>query len=418
MPADYKLPLYTIYVDTNVAYSKKPSEPISGKLVKFATAVRARTQVSLRMPEVVVEELTYQQFKIAESAAENLKKNFNTLRSVCGMGELKIPDLKELKVGAKEVVVKAIEAGSFVVLPTPIDAINWQAVVHESCWRHPPFQKPKSDDDLAEKGFRDKVILETIKLDAAASHSGVIAFVSGDNLLRATFKEQTESPSPIEVYVGFDEFIGHLDLLTKTKSSQFAEEVLSKVNAFFYDPRNPGCVVLSQGVLEHLAKEHSEEMTRPPLFSTGPPKYPQSIAQPPTSSQWSSAPSVPFQTWLSDFSAWAPVSPLKFFPSASVFQSPKGDGRYHWISTVTLAQLLRKTEPQRGEVYGFPEEKIRTKDVDVKWNCNIDADTATFSDPRVEGYVPSLRDAFLEADWRSRTAYDLPMFPTLERMNS
>src|ERR1017187_2006889 len=416
MSATYKLPSYTVYFDTNVAYSKKPSEPISTKLLKSIEKARVLTRIAVRVPEVVLEELAYQQFLIAHAATENLKKNSKTLLDVCELAASQAPDVEALKTGVKSLLSKALEKASFSRIPTPIADIDWAAVVQDSCWRCAPFEKPRSEDDLAEKGFRDKIIFETIKVDISKIIDGVVAFVSGDILLRTAFEDQATTKCSIEVYSHLGELLGHLDLLAKTKSEQFTNEVLSKVGSVFYTPNDPNCVAISQGLIKKLIDEHSEEMCRPPLFSIGPPKQFQTANQFPALAQ---TPVTTFSgNWFEEFQRWTPVKPVKIFASLPVCQPDQGDGRYHWISTVTLVRLLRRTEPRSGQAYGLPEERIRTKEVDVKWSCKIDPGTAKFSDPGVENCTATFRDGFIEANFHTRSTYDLPLFPGFEEQTA
>ncbi len=409
MSAPYKLPNYTVYFDANAAYSKKPSEPISAKLLKFIEKARALTRIEVRVPEIVLEELAYQQFIIAQAASENLKKNFKTLIDVCGLSTLQVPDADALQIGVKSLLSKSLEKASFSKISTPIADIDWMSVVHDSCWRCAPFEKPRSEDDLAEKGFRDKIILETIKVDTSKIKTGAIAFVSGDKLLRTTFKDQARTECPTEIYSHFGELLGHLELLTKTKSQEFTNEVLSKIAAFFYTSDDSGCVAISKGVTEKLVAEYSEEMSRPPLFSIGPPKQFQlpAVTLTPTFSG----------NWFEEFQSWTPVTPVNLFASPPVFQPNERDTRYHWISTVTLVRLLRRTQPRSGQHYSFPEERVRTKEVDVKWSCKIHPHTAEFSDPVVESYTATFRDGFLDANFHTRSTYDLPLFPDAGEQN-
>jgi hypothetical protein len=413
MSSNYKLPNYTVYFDANTAYSKKPSEAISSKLLKSIEKARTLTRIDVWVPEVVLEELAYQQFVIALAAGENLKKNYKTLLDVCGLPASQPPDIEALKTGVKLLLSKSLEKASFSKISTPIADIDWAAVVHDSCWRCAPFEKPRSEDDLAEKGFRDKIILETIKVDVLKIKGGVVAFVSGDNLLRTAFKDQANTKCTVEVYSHLGELLGHLELLAKTKSTEFTNEVLSKVAAIFYTPDDPNCVAISQGVIEKLIGEYSEEMSRPPLFSIGPPRQFQTANQFPALTQTPAVPSLS-GNWLEEFQRWTPVTPVKLFASTPVFQPDTKDARYHWISTITLVRLLRRTEPRSGQAYALPEERIRTKEIDVKWSCEIDPDTATFSDPSVESLTPTFRDSFLDANFHTRSTYDLPLFPRLE----
>jgi hypothetical protein len=415
MPGDFKVPNYTVYFDTNTAYSKRPSDPVSPKIIKSIESARKVTTVDVRVPEVVFEELIYQQFKIASSAVENLQKNSETLRVVCGRSALEAPTSDTIEAGIRAQFDRLCDEHSISKLETPYEKIDWKSVVSDSSWRRSPFEKPKSEDDLAEKGFRDRMILETVKHDVATIENGVIVFISADNLLRASFENQVTSNCSIEVYSEFDEFVGHLGLLAKTKSEQHTKEVLAKVSKVFYDPEDPNCVVLSQGVLQHLTDEYAEDMTRPPILQLGSPNYPQTAKAFSSSTQPSAATSIRYGDWIEERKHWVPVSDLKFLPSSHVFQSGFGDGRYHWKSTITLARLLRRTVPQLRRPYFLTTEAIRTKDVDVLWSCLIDPHTAEFSDPKVEEYRTGLfSDSFVDADWSTRTAYGFPMFPGVD----
>lgn len=417
MPGDYKTPNYTLYFDTNAAYSKKPSDSVSPKIISSLVSARKLTTVNVRVPEVVFEELIYQQFKIAQSAAENLQKNSKTIQEVCGNEVIQPPNSKEIESGIRTQFEELCSDNSIVKLATPYGEIDWKRVVSDSCWRRPPFEKPKSEDDLAEKGFRDRMILETTKLDVATIEDGVIAFISGDNLLRTTFKNHAQSKCPIEVYSGFPEFIGHLELLAKTKSEQHTEDVLAKVTSVFYDPENPDCVVLSKGVLEHLTKEYADEMARPSILQVGSPKYTQTSDTFSTFTQPLAATNIPAGEWMDEAKRWTPVTGLKIFASPPVFQPGAADDRYHWKSTVTLVRLLRRALPRLGQSYSLPVERIKTKDIDVLWSCVIDPNTAEFSDLSVEEYQPQFRESFVDADWQTRTAYDLPIIPGLDDTN-
>jgi hypothetical protein len=413
MARTYKLPHYVLYLDTNAAYSKKPSESISGKLLRAVEEARTLTQIDVRLPEVVLEELAYQQFVIAVAAKENLQKNYKTLLDVCGLKPSKPLELENLKTCVRALVSQALQKGNLSKVRTPVENIDWASVIEDSCWRRAPFEKPKSDDDLAEKGFRDKVILETIKVDALNVKDGVVAFLSGDGLLRSAFKDQVKGTCPTEAYANVSELVGHLELLAKTKSTAFTNEVLSKVGAFFYAPDDPACVAISQGVIQKLATDYDEEMSRPPLFSLNAPTQSDAAMMFPSPTP-TRVPSTSATNWFEEFQNWSPVTSVNLFASPPVFQPDSNDGRYHWKSTVTLVRLLRRTTPRAGQAYGLPEERVRTKEIDVKWSCKIHPDSAQFSDPLVEGCTPTFRDGFLNADFHSRSMYGLPLFPSLE----
>jgi hypothetical protein len=408
MPGDYKTPSYTIYFDTNTAYSKRPSELVTPRLITAIKSARKLTDVDVRVPEVVLEELIYQQFKVANSTIENWSKNSQTLADVCGTPLIKAPTNEDIEIGIRTKFDAFCNDNAISKLKTPCREIDWGSVVSDSCWRRPPFEKPKSEDDLAEKGFRDRMILETILADISRINDCIIAFISADNLLRKTFKSMALSSCAVEAYSGFDEFVGHLELLAKMKSDKHSKDVLERVSEIFYDPEDPGCVMYSKGVVEYINSEYGEYMARPSILQVISPKYIQTASTFSTVTQPLAATNIRAGDWEKEASRWTPVTDIKVFPSAPVFQNGSNDGRYHWKSTITLVRLLRQTVPQLGKPYGFPEERVKTMDIDVLWSCRIDPATAEFSDLSVDEYQPQYRESFVDADWHTRATYDLP----------
>jgi hypothetical protein len=236
-------------------------------------------------------------------------------------------------------------------------------------------------------------------------------------MLRTTYQERAQCDLLIEVYCGFDEFIAHLELLQKIRSDEFTKEVLDKVGAVFYDPDDPSCVAISRGVINHLTNEYSDELARPPFLDIGSQSYSSPSDYLSTFTPPVAATPIPPADWLAESKFWSPVTELKAVASPPVFEPNSSDGQYHWKSTVTLARLLRRNTPRWNQSYSLPEERIRIMDIDVLWSCAIRTEDAQFSDYQVDDYVPTLNDKFIEADWRTRSSYDLPLIPGPEDAN-
>jgi sugar phosphate isomerase/epimerase len=150
----------------------KPNEPISGGFLEALSQIRRLTSAVAKVPSVVVHELCYQKTHAALRAAEIQRKHAETISQICGIVAPRIPDLHSLKSGCKKRLDDCLGRSSITVIDVPVQKIDWQRIIESACWRIAPFEKPKSEDDLAEKGCRDCLIIESIVHDAADVKDG------------------------------------------------------------------------------------------------------------------------------------------------------------------------------------------------------------------------------------------------------
>jgi len=393
------LPEYTVYFDTNAAYSPKPNEPISGGFLAALAEIRKLTAVAAKVPSVVIHELCYQRTHMALQAAENQRKNAETIRQISGIVAPNIPDFQTLKVGCEKRLQHCLSKHAIEVIETPVQKINWQRVIDSACWRCPPFEKPKSEDDLAEKGFRDSMIIESIVHDAEAVKDSTVVVLSKDKMFTAGLKNRVAGiKGPIEYHDGCAALLTRLNLLNRTQNDQFAAAVLEKVSSVFYDPVDPNCAVFAHKLLEQLRQEHDNDLSQPSILS---------LVKP---GQITTSPG----DWLSEMTEWSPLSDLKVNATAPEFVTVDDQGRYHWKSELTLARLLRRKHRPGRQAFDLPEERIRIKKVDVLWSAEVAPDTAEFSNTRIDETNPQFSDEFVEATWQLRTQFDLPLLPGID----
>jgi hypothetical protein len=393
------LPEYTVYFDTNAAYSPKPNEPISGGFVAALAEIRKLTGVVAKVPSVVIQELCYQRTQMALQAAENQRKNAETIKQVSGIVTPKIPDFQTLKVGCEKLLQECLSNQAIEVIEAPVQKINWQRVIESACWRRPPFEKPKSEDDLAEKGFRDSIVIESIVHDAEVVKDGTIAVLSKDKMFTAGLKNRASGiKRPLECHDACGALLTQLKLLNETQNNQFVTAVLEKVSSVFYNPEDPNCLVFAHKLLERLRQEYDEDLSQPSLLSLV------------TPGEISTSPG----NWLSEMTEWKPLSDLKVNATAPEFIAVDDQGRYQWRSELTLARLLRRRHRPGPQAFELPEERIRVKKVDVLWSAKVDSDTAEFSDTRIDEINPQFSDEFVEATWQLRTQFDLPWLPGID----
>lgn len=395
---DFALPGYTVYFDTNVAFSPKPNQPISPGFGEALAQVRQLTNAVVKVSSVVIQELWYQKTQVALQAAANQRKNAETIKQICGIDPSLIPDFQSIKSGCKKQMDECLSKSLITVIEVPVWKINWQQVIESACWRLAPFEKPKSEDDLAEKGFRDCLIIESIVHDAEEVKEGNIAVLSKDKVFTCGLKERASGiRRPVETYDGCSALLSQLRLQFETKSGELASAVLEKVGTVFYNPDDPGCVVFAHKLLEKLRDEYDEDLSKPTIFSLLKP------GQATTSGDW-----------LSEITEWSPVSDLKINATAPEFVTIDEQGRYHWKSELTLARLLRRSRPASRHYSAPPDEKIRLQKIAVLWSVDVDTANADFSNTRVDGLEPIFSDDFIEPTWELRTSFCFPLIQGMD----
>jgi hypothetical protein len=399
---DFALPNYTVYFDANPAFSPKPNEPISAGFLQALTQVCRLTNAVVKVPSIVIQELWYQKTHAALQAAENQRRNAETIKQICGIAPTQIPDFQHLKLGCKKRLDECLGKNAIAVIDVPVQKVDWHRVIESACWRLAPFEKPKSSDDLAEKGFRDCLIIESIVHDAAEVKEGNIAVLSKDKMFTSGLKARASHVTrPLEMYDGCLALLSQLRLENETKSGQFAAAVLEKVGAVFYNPDNPMCVVSEHKLLEKLRDGYDAALSQPTIFSLLKP------GQATTSGDW-----------LSEITEWSPVSDLKISAAAPEFTTvaEQGDehGRYHWRSELTLARLLRRSRPASRHYAALPDEKIRLQKIAVLWSADVDPSNAEFSNTRIDGLDPIFSDDFIEPTWELRRSFGFPMIPGMD----
>ena len=122
---DFALPAYTVYFDTNAAFSPRPNEPISAGFLEALSQTCQLTNAVVKVPSVVIQELLYQKTQAALQAAENQRKNAETIKQICGIPPAQIPDFQSIKSGCKKQMDECLSKCSITVIDVPFGKIDW-----------------------------------------------------------------------------------------------------------------------------------------------------------------------------------------------------------------------------------------------------------------------------------------------------
>ena len=402
------MPSYTVLLDTNCAFSPKPENAVSEGLLKAIGKIRRLAAVKFLMPEIVMLELAYQQFRVAEQACSNLVKNAATIKAATSIETAHPPTNQNLRDSAKAEIQRVLIEAEIILIPTPFESIDWKSVVEDSCWRNSTFESPPDEELLFEKGFRDRIILESLLAalrNSPADHSVV---VSGDKLLRKAAKERCKSAKLTPDFhdtIGI--FLEQVQLLNKTKSEGFTKRVFGTISKYFNTSGSKVCVFKSCNLAESLVAKFGAELRDPNLFSA----YREIEKIEPESKRRGEYARFGQKY---DPSRFAVGSGLRFKIGRTHFETGHNDLRYHWKTDIEVACLHQDVTPPRS-FRPRPFSWIQFKTVEVRWSCVISESDGEYSDPTIDEVTEVFGKRFLPAtgDISLLMSYDLPIFPSI-----
>lgn len=259
------LPPLKILVDTNVLWSADKSVVVSPALEAFIQCHKATIRIKAIIPEVVRGELLFQQ---VTSACKQLEKAQDALESLSNITLKQV----NIRITADEIATLVAsrfdawaKANRISVLPTPIDHIDWQAVIEDSIWRNPPFTLGASRDDDTEKGFRDSMIVETVSsFSETVADEAIIAVVSSDALVIDAVESRVGDDARVVCFSDLSELDSHVRLTIHQHSSGFAEQLQTKAaKKFFNFGYYDDSLLFTANIRDRITREFEEYLGSP-----------------------------------------------------------------------------------------------------------------------------------------------------------
>ena len=407
------MPEYLVLLDSNVLFSRKPDESISagiGKMLKECCEIAVTQFV---VPRTVVEEISYQQYQHAIGARNKVSTGSSMLQNVCGFGSATLPDDATLQEMVKDVVAQALEKENISIIETPIASIDWAAVAQDSCWRNCVFEEPSAENPKWEKGFRDRLVLETA-IEAIKLHSRgrEIVFLSGDKKLKNSFDDRVKREGlSAQSYERIGELLSSLRLLSQSKSASFTALVMDKIPKVFFEPGNHDTIFYVHSLKDRLLSSFSK-MAQNPL----------GIAFYDQSSKLAFSTLVPGLAGLaklggsslfggaSDQTTFRPYGGVHVRVGDTEFTGVAGEnGRANWATTIELISQFQRW-PTTAYQYLAQKNLARLLKVKVKWSCKISLQ-AHIADERLDEVESVPEGSVIEVDPKIQKRFALPSIP-------
>ena len=185
---------FILFADTNTIWTNEENvgrlDLLPNEFRRLWKEISAPGDVKLVIPDVVLFELAYQKQRQILRAYRDAKVNLQKIESILGLGIPPLPETDWGKIGHAVVTklrdqIKETPYCQSVAIPYDSIASRIHGIVDASLWRFPPFKEGNS-----EAGFRDALILETVRyFHAGLIHSDIALITNDERLIQAARRE-------------------------------------------------------------------------------------------------------------------------------------------------------------------------------------------------------------------------------------
>lgn len=243
---------HSVVVETSILFQKDKTPAVNPAVDKFYEGYSKIADLRLFVPEVVREEILYQQALEAQKALSNAQNELSTVKNITQ---------KEYRIRVSSDRIVQLVTEKFdnwmrlrkaTLIQTPFDVIDWVNICKAAVWRLNTFA-PDEKHPYAERGFRDALIVETV-VNYVKNHKddSSIAFVCNDRTLRNTVVDRLRSKPDFSGYESLSDLGTYLKLAHEKLTSKFIKAILSRARKKFFSKGDPHCLYYKHKVREQV----------------------------------------------------------------------------------------------------------------------------------------------------------------------
>lgn len=400
-----KLHKFHLIPDTNAIYTPDVRFHASKSFVSVLNDVRKLTEVELFVSKIVADEICFRRHHIACKSAESASKSLQTIASITGKKSPLVSSPLAIKRQTIASFKKWAQSVNARTLPVPHSKIRWRQIIEASLWRELPFTPPPDDASRwEEKGFRDRLIFESVKQHCDIHSDQRIALVTHDELLLSCYRKYLGNKPLISIYGSAEEFLSFLRLEHTTSREGINKKIAANAGAIFYKNDDAACVYTANNLGNFIATSFSLQLLFPkPAPAVG------SVAK-------------LFSSLSSPGAIWRPSSDQKIFIQQTTFRELEGENIYHWVTRLEFVQMFKSMpmgQPSSWQTL-IPDERMRISKFDVHWTSVI-ADDTSVSDrgiPDIAKDVSLVENHLLYCDIALKSKYGFPLVANIQPLNN
>lgn len=314
-------PKFLIVPDTNILWYEDKSYAVNPLFEQFINDNKSLASLELIIPDMVKQELLFQQTTSALKALEKINENVSLISQITRSQHKLSITRDQIKKQIESKFDSWISLNKASVAKTPYEIIDLNKVCYKAVWHLPPFTfDPKNNDN--EKGFRDAIILETvIDLSNKKKSDCVLVFLCNDVLLKKTALEIIKKDKTFLCYETLPDFGSYLRLTKEKLTNEFIEAISARAERKFYTLNDPKCLFNRTNIGLTIAKDYESDINNP------------------SEEKYNLLSSL---TQKNDGSIWKPSNIGNWWLPKPEFEKIEGTHEYHWKSILTMTRNFRK----------------------------------------------------------------------------
>ncbi len=321
--------------------------------------------MELVIPQVVYEELLFQQTTSASKSLERATKAFAEVSAVTAKPlahRLTVPRLKQ---HVRRKLDKWVIDRGAAVRPVPCAAIDWEKLIEKALWREPPFAYDPRNPG-SEKGFRDALVMETVVEYCRTETRDVIpVFICEDNLLRTAAQRELRDDRRVLFYDSMEGFSSYVRLTKEQLTEQFIKLIMSRAKERFFQKDDQTTLYYRGNIKEQLQEQCAPYVADPQL------------AVPVSANPLAGL--LPTSQWGQDQEKWTSDGPGMFWIGSAKFARLEEPRVYHWVSVVTYIRTFKRQQPPSTGLFARllsteDQERALVLSFDVPWQARVTAD--------------------------------------------
>lgn len=248
-----------IVFDTNVIFTGSASDLFKKELIEFFTKYSTLSDIKITWltPDVVIDERRYQMKKKGFEIIPSIKK----LEKIIGHNLAITEEIIETRIN--ETIEKQVTLYNVIPISIDVTKVNWETIIHNSCFRKPPFE----DGDY-EKGFRDSIILETViqLINNSPSSKSIcrIILLTNDKLLQEAFNDRTKSNNNTSVLNSLEEIESLINILSSEITEELISQIIDQIEKVFFETDNINSIYYKENIRQQIVDNYSNELRQLP----------------------------------------------------------------------------------------------------------------------------------------------------------
>jgi hypothetical protein len=246
---------FHVYLDTNQIIF---GNPFRRDLIKIIDSFKNNSKISLffKVPEVVVLEYQHKTLEELKTTIKDFNEKTSTINYFFNK---KIRKLENVNLTHKKVLA-IFKKFNIEIIHTPIKKINLKKLIINAVEHIAPFEKK------GEKGFRDSVIVETIRFNLSGDVNNI--FISDDQKLRNYLENHSSLFKNLKTYSFIKDFESYLSLHALNLNDSFINELTKKAEKYFYDPISKSGLFIEQKIEDKIKNQNNSLFNRLTSFNT------------------------------------------------------------------------------------------------------------------------------------------------------